>query len=479
MSYQVSEAITEIRGEFEGGKAMSLDFFAQLKRGARNTLNNINPETLKRRVPIFGGIANNMVVYYCPEDVRVPSAIYKQPHDRRPVATYTDPAHFFSQNKKDLFTLEYINGVRFLLVRQSIPYTVLTIDEMDEIGTKVSDETLTVNQFNFISGSGALQRQFSPNSATPGANTVSDTFDNELDISDFLNGLVIIPAVFENAENIAVVKFRFKNDDDNYITLSSVTDSIGDNFINGLNMVRLTLANRVATGTPVFTSIASWELVIETTAGEEETVIIDKITLQKSAHYYFEYYSNRMFIDGTTGAWKESPAKGDLVNLAQEARDILHYETVLLIAQGNTKIRQSRSGFDNFTGQLSRVYNSYWEKFPSTEEPVSYNTLHDDRMQYLPDSIGMNLKAGVELEAVYTGTNFADNETPSGTIDGVNATFTLSETPNPGSSLMLWLNGTYLQQGVDYTLSTNIITFTTPPDILFAGTPFVAFYRYS
>ena len=186
-----------------------------------------------------------------------------------------------------------------------------------------------------------------------------------------------------------------------------------------------------------------------------------------------------MFIDGTTRAWKETPLKGDRINLAQEARDILHYETVLLIAQGNTKIRQSRSGFDNFAGQLSRAYGSYWEKFPSTEAPVSYNTLHDNDMIGVPHDISAQTSGQIEVEqvTVNVGSNFVDSETPSGTFDGLNSTFTLTETPNPASSLMLWLNGTYLVQGVDYTLSNNIITFTSPPSDAFAGTPFIAFYR--
>lgn len=481
MSHLITEQITELRSEFEGGKAMALDFYTLLKRGARNTLNNINPETLKRRVPIYGGVANNLAVYYCPEDVRVPSAIYRQPSDRTPIAKYTSPTEFYTSNKNDQFTLEYINGVRFLLVRQSVPYRFITIDEMDEVGTKVSDQILGVNEFNYISGNASLERIFSEASVTPTNNMISDTFASPIDISEMLNGVLLIPMVFSEAKNISVIKFYLKTDASNFYMLTSATDSVGDNFIDGLNMVRLKLSERIETGVVTDSNITEWGLLIETVAGTTARVVIDKISLQKSAQYYFEYYSNRMFIDGTTQAWKELPASGDIVNLAQEARDILHYETVLLIAQGNTKIRQSRSGFDNFTGQLSRVYQSYWERYPSTEAPMSYNNMHDDQMFDLPQMIGASMHAETITEntTLDIGTQFVDNETPVGTIDGVNATFTLANTPNPASSLMLWLNSTYMTQGVDYTLANNIITFTSPPSALFAGTPFVAFYRYT
>ena len=53
-----------------------------------------------------------------------------------------------------------------------------------------------------------------------------------------------------------------------------------------------------------------------------------------------------------------------------------------------------------------------------------------------------------------SGTSFSDLGTPTGTINGVNDTFTLSVTPNPAASLLLFKNGV-LQTGggVDYTLT--------------------------
>ncbi len=73
---------------------------------------------------------------------------------------------------------------------------------------------------------------------------------------------------------------------------------------------------------------------------------------------------------------------------------------------------------------------------------------------------------------------FVDNETPDGTIDGVNTAFTLDNSPNPAASLILILNGQYLTQGVEYTLSGPTITFAVAPAVEFSGLPFKAFYRY-
>jgi hypothetical protein len=57
------------------------------------------------------------------------------------------------------------------------------------------------------------------------------------------------------------------------------------------------------------------------------------------------------------------------------------------------------------------------------------------------------------------GVGFVDAETPSGTIDGVNNSYTLAQAPNPASSLDVFRNGMRMAVGVDYTLSGNAITF--------------------
>lgn len=56
------------------------------------------------------------------------------------------------------------------------------------------------------------------------------------------------------------------------------------------------------------------------------------------------------------------------------------------------------------------------------------------------------------------GTGF-EIEVPSGVIDGVNDTFVLSMIPSPSADLMLWKNGLFMEQGIDYMLVDATITF--------------------
>lgn len=71
------------------------------------------------------------------------------------------------------------------------------------------------------------------------------------------------------------------------------------------------------------------------------------------------------------------------------------------------------------------------------------------------------LQASYRLSVTIPGVGFVDQETPSGSIDGVNGTFTLSQTPSPSTSLAVYRNGLRMMAGVDYTLSGATITLAT------------------
>ncbi len=71
---------------------------------------------------------------------------------------------------------------------------------------------------------------------------------------------------------------------------------------------------------------------------------------------------------------------------------------------------------------------------------------------------------------------FVDAETPSGALDGVNPTFTVSAAPNPEESLSVFRNGILQKSGVDYTLFGNAIAFSAG-SIPQAGDVLTASYR--
>lgn len=77
------------------------------------------------------------------------------------------------------------------------------------------------------------------------------------------------------------------------------------------------------------------------------------------------------------------------------------------------------------------------------------------------------------VQAIAGGTYFRD-VTPTGDVDGENATFVLPSAPNPADSLVFSKNGVEQIQDTDYTLTDDTVVFVSPPE---AGTILIARYR--
>jgi hypothetical protein len=71
------------------------------------------------------------------------------------------------------------------------------------------------------------------------------------------------------------------------------------------------------------------------------------------------------------------------------------------------------------------------------------------------------LVASYRLAVSFPGVGFVDQQIPTGAINGSNTAFTLSQTPSPGASLTVFLNGLKMNAGVDYTLAGTAITFAS------------------
>ena len=87
---------------------------------------------------------------------------------------------------------------------------------------------------------------------------------------------------------------------------------------------------------------------------------------------------------------------------------------------------------------------------------------------------GLNTQLNTIGSTPPTTASFVDSDSLSGTLDGVNATFNLSQTPVPASSLSVFRNGLLQSLGIDYTVSGSAVTFLPasvplPADLLNAA----------
>lgn len=82
-----------------------------------------------------------------------------------------------------------------------------------------------------------------------------------------------------------------------------------------------------------------------------------------------------------------------------------------------------------------------------------------DTSAFVVDTTTTPMTLRIKPTAMSPVPNFADSETPAGTIDGANQVFTLAHAPNPTASMVLTRNGLVLTNGVDYVLNGTSVTF--------------------
>ena len=88
------------------------------------------------------------------------------------------------------------------------------------------------------------------------------------------------------------------------------------------------------------------------------------------------------------------------------------------------------------------------------------------------------LQANYRMAGTAAPASFSDDETPGGSINGTNLTFTLAAAPMPPISLKLYKNGLLLTQSLDYTISGSTITFANTAVTPKSGDLLAAYYRH-
>lgn len=122
-----------------------------------------------------------------------------------------------------------------------------------------------------------------------------------------------------------------------------------------------------------------------------------------------------------------------------------------------------------------------WAEIPGAFVAVEIGTANADTIWLCTADAGGSLNTTaitwqqIPTTAGLLSANFVTRETPSGSIDGSNVTFTLANTPTSGSE-ELFLNGLLQQSGSgnDYTISGATITYLSAP---LSGERLLANYR--
>lgn len=371
-----TQIISDVEQEFEGGSSLSIDWDSILTRAVKGILKRTKPRTLKRIASIYGGFSNDLYLYYCPSDLLATSGIYDNSaiadlNNRKPAFNYLPPKAFYNQSEDNTFTIDNINGVRYIMSRKSLNTSILVIEEF-ETTTGKTGATPTLNTYN------ALFTKAIKGTFTTIDNAMSWDLDESLDISDYINdGILSLPIFINDKSKISDLEIRLKTTNSDYYSLKLSLDSnVEDNLINGWNFLRFILENKSTTGSPDYTDIAKVSIVLTPTTGETVVATFDKMSLMLPTRFNIEYFSNNPYISGSTNEyWQSSFSYGneDKINFDESLEAVLHYEMALLVYTSATFERVDPQLKKTFLENLQREWNDYYSDNPSDELLLSYN----------------------------------------------------------------------------------------------------------
>ena len=157
---------------------------------------------------------------------------------------------------------------------------------------------------------------------------------------------------------------RFGTDSSNYYSSGNITtNSEGNAFTNGWNLISTLWVNATTTGTPTNTDIAYVRVTYNTTATANTGVKLNQIISRLGEIVEVLYYSKYMFRDASTGAFQETvTADTNLINLDTESFNLLLNLTALYCVQ---QVFDGSSSFDiqfyteEYTRALARYQGLY------------------------------------------------------------------------------------------------------------------------
>lgn len=155
----------------------------------------------------------------------------------------------------------------------------------------------------------------------------------------------------------------------------------------------------------------------------------------------------------------------------------------LLVRAQSTASQNGIYAFDTSSTALTRVSDmDAWAEVPGALVIIEEGTTYADSIWLCTNNAGGTLGSTsiaftqLTISGGLTNSNFADKESPSGSINGSNTAFTLTNSPVAGSE-HVYLNGLLQLSGGgnDYTISGANITMTTAP---LTGETLKVSYRY-
>ena len=381
MAYSITNLKADLSGVLHGTTLNQITGLSNLiNRAAGDVLLDLDPQETKRIVPITNEIFYQVYDYSCPSDLKGNKIIDIRPQTPRKLNQIwnQDYNQQFDVSKNNAqvneFTINWNQGVRTLRINSpfSPQGTLLNqISGVTDNGTFTGSggiTNLSTNNVNFQNYGGSIQFDLS---AGQGTGLIENSTMSAQDISSMVSQGVLFGWIyFPNASAITSVTLRWGSSNTDYYSKTVTTTQTGNTFADGWNLLAFDWTTATTTGSPNAQNIEylAYSIAYDSTA--QVGVLINILTSQMGTILEIEYYSDCMFRDSSTGAFKNNTTSdNDLINLGRESYNIFFYRTAFLCFQQQASKGSSQfdlpftqQGYENAVKRYKALYKSEIQK---------------------------------------------------------------------------------------------------------------------
>lgn len=326
------------------------NFNGLVMRAASDILLRLDPQETKRTVEtsaIFNGVwdypiptdlKGNKVIDIRPQFTRYPGDVWLQDYNQFFDMFKSGTGSPYGGSNQPMFTMNYNQGLRSMRINSpNLPAGVVlnTASVVASNGTWTAGgdaSNLQTDNVNFIAYGGSLSFDLA---ASGSSGYLENSTMDPLDLTNNLNQAVqFLYTYLPTASDFTSVQLRFGSSSSDYYQVSNTMTQEDTAFQNAWNLIDYPWLGATVVGSPDVTAINYIRVTWNYNGTAQTAVRLNNITSTLGRILEMEYYSQYLFADASTGAFKEQPTSdSDYINLGIEARMIFFNRCMYLACQ--------------------------------------------------------------------------------------------------------------------------------------------------
>lgn len=387
MSYTVSQAKAQLAAVLHGTTLNKIqDIDGLFNRSAYQLLSDIDPQETKRILLSSTPIYNQIYDYSVPTDLKGNKIIDIYPQYLRTrgsvLGQTTNQAFDVAKNAFPLqgdFTIVYNTGLKFIRINDPNTPTGVLIDSADTtyqwtVGGTASN--LSVNNINFVSGSGSLQCDMSAG-ANPSTGYYELDLNTAIDLSDQEDQSSLFYFLyFPTGSQIVSTEIRWGSDSSNYYSRTLTTTQEGTAIATAWNLFRADWLGATVTGSPDSSNITYVRISVNYTGTAQTGILLDNVVSTMGLYRNIEYYSKYLFRDASTGVFQETvDDDSNIINLDTDAYNLFFHLLAFYACQqvqGQDALNYDAQFFWNEYQRTKLKYTSQYKSEVQKPENIYY-----------------------------------------------------------------------------------------------------------